>query len=191
MELVLEESAVTIKVVSVGGKRMSKANYSQLPRCSLLDDQECVVRGRPWGIVVEPKCCQSMHARGLSHWHVLSEREGESAVWDVRQEPGAAPYNLRPGGPCEPDSRVDSDFADACALQSHQGITNFFQGQMFGLIRDDQIKTTIEDTTVHLTCSPAVPKLRTARKEYGQDRPAGEPLVLLHGRGSSLCRQGC
>ncbi|MEU4507113.1 hypothetical protein [Streptomyces sp. NPDC024089] len=34
MNLVVEEAAVTIKVLSVGGRRMSKAVYGQLPQDS-------------------------------------------------------------------------------------------------------------------------------------------------------------
>jgi hypothetical protein len=84
MELALEEAAVTIKVVSVGGKRISKAIYSQLPRRSPFD-QDSAVQGGLWGVVVDPKCCHHMHAKDWAHWHVLYERDGELAVWLFRQ----------------------------------------------------------------------------------------------------------
>ncbi|MFD3932648.1 hypothetical protein [Streptomyces sp. NPDC058614] len=165
MELVLEEAAVTIKVVSVGGKRMSKAFYSQLPRRSPFD-HDSTVRGRLWGVVVDSKCCHSMRAKGWAHWHVLYECDGELAVWSLRQEAKNAPYNLIAGGPYEPGASVDREFMDACALETHRGSTDFFQGQLFDLIRDDQVAATIEDTKVYLSCSTAVLKLRTTRKEH-------------------------
>ncbi|MFJ1751274.1 hypothetical protein ACIOJD_34355 [Streptomyces sp. NPDC088116] len=165
MELVLEEPTVTIKVVSVGGKRMSKAIYGQLPRRSPFDHGS-TVRGRLWGVVVDPKCCHVMHAKNWAHWHVLYECDRELAVWFLRQEARNAPYNLITGGPYEPRSRVDREFIDACALETHQGSTGFFEGRLFDLISDDQIAVTIEDTKVYLSCSAAVLKLRTTRKEH-------------------------
>ncbi|MFE4540268.1 hypothetical protein ACFRKB_35245 [Streptomyces scopuliridis] len=165
MELVLEEAAVTIKVVSVGGKRMSKAIYSQLPRRSPFD-HDSTVRGRLWGVVVDPKCCHTMHAKDWAHWHVLYECDGELAVWFLRQGARNAPYNLIAGGPYEPRSCVDREFIDACALETHQGSTDFFQGRLFDLIRDNQVAATIEETKVYLSCSAAVLKLHTARKEH-------------------------
>ncbi|MFF2405940.1 hypothetical protein [Streptomyces sp. NPDC058092] len=165
MELVLEETAVTIKVVSVGGKRMSKALYSQLSRRSPLD-HDSTVRGRLWGVVFDPKCCHTMQAKDWAHWHVLYECDGEPAVWFLRRGARNAPCNLIAGGPYEPRSRVDGEFLDACALETHRGSTDFFQGKVFDLIRDGQIAATIEDTKVYLSCSAAVLKLRTARKEH-------------------------
>jgi hypothetical protein len=164
MELVLEEAAVTIKVVSVGGKRMPKALYNQLPRQSLLNDHDCTVHGRPWGIVLDPKCC---HDGRWAHWHVLHEKDGELAVWNVAKDAkDAADYNLRPGASYEPLSKADVDFIDACALETHQGGTGFFQGKVFDLVREQRIVTTIEDVKVYLACSSAVDNLRLARNEH-------------------------
>ncbi|MFI6730960.1 hypothetical protein NRF20_05830 [Streptomyces sp. R-74717] len=157
---------MTIKVLSVGSKRMSKAIYNQLPRRSPLTDHDCTTQGRLWGIVVDPKCCHSMRLAGQPHWHVVFEHDGELAVWKVPQGAKNAPYNLIAGGPYEPRSRVDEEFLDACALETHRGSTDFFQGKVFDLIRDDQIAATIEDTKVYLSCSAAVLKLRTARKDH-------------------------
>ncbi|MFI9362184.1 hypothetical protein ACIG5E_14195 [Kitasatospora sp. NPDC053057] len=74
MELGIAESAVTIRALSVNGKRMSKGIYSQLPRRPLLAD-DCTVEGRPRGHVVDPKCCHSPSHN--PHWHVVHEYEGE------------------------------------------------------------------------------------------------------------------
>lgn len=46
MKLAIAESTVTIKTLSVNGKRMSKGIYNQLPRRSLLADGDCAVEGR-------------------------------------------------------------------------------------------------------------------------------------------------
>ncbi|MFD7533935.1 hypothetical protein ACFV8E_41080 [Streptomyces sp. NPDC059849] len=175
MNLVVEEAAVTIKTLSVGGKRMSKAIYSQLPHRSPLNGLDCTVQGRLWGTVIDPKCCHRMRASAQEHWHVVYEHGGELAVWWLRQGPGNAPYNLIAGGPYEPASHVDGDFLNACALDTHQGSVGFFQGRMFDLIRDEQVATTIEETKVYLTCSPAVLRLRAARKEHAaaEERAAG------------------
>ncbi|MFH8383476.1 hypothetical protein ACH4E7_21425 [Kitasatospora sp. NPDC018058] len=51
MELGIAESAVTIRALSVNGKRMWKGIYSQSPRRPLPAD-DCTVDGRPWGHVV-------------------------------------------------------------------------------------------------------------------------------------------
>ncbi|WP_254069050.1 hypothetical protein [Streptomyces sp. TM32] len=107
-----------------------------------------------------------MHAKDWAHWHVLYECDGELAVWFLRQEARNAPYNLIAGGPYEPRSRVDREFVDACALETHRGSTDFFQGRLFDLIHDEQITATIEDTKVYLSCSVAVLRLRTARREH-------------------------
>lgn len=165
MELVVEEATVTIKVMSVNGRRMPKAIYNQLPRRSLLSDHGCTVQGRPWGTVIDPKCCHDV-VRRRPHWHVLHEQDGELAVWNLPKDIADAGYNLQPGGPYEPRSRIDRDFLDACALETHRGDTHFFQGSIFDLIRDEQITTTIEDITVHLMCSRDVVRLRDARKEH-------------------------
>lgn len=164
MELVAEDVTVTIKVVSVNGKRMPKAIYNQLPRRSLLSDHDCTVQGQPWGIVVDPKCCHDV-VRRRPHWHVLHERDGELAVWELPKNIEDAGYNLQPGGPYEPCSRIDQEFLNACALETHRGEKYFFQGRIFDLIRDEQVTTTIEDITVHLTCARDVVGLRDARKE--------------------------
>ncbi|WP_406132266.1 hypothetical protein [Streptomyces sp. NBC_00989] len=156
---------MTIKVVSVNGKRMSKAIYSQLPRRSPFD-HDSSVRGRLWGVVVDPKCCHSMRTAGREHWHVVYECEGELAVWGLRQGAENAPYNLIAGGPYEPRSRVDREFLDSCALETHRGSTDFFEGRLFDLVRDDQVVAMIEDTKVYLSCSAAVLKLRTTRTEH-------------------------
>ncbi|MFJ2847650.1 hypothetical protein GA0115256_14087 [Streptomyces sp. DconLS] len=63
MELGIAESSVTIKTLSVNGKRMPKGIYSQLPQRSLLAECDRGVVGRPWGRVVDPKCC---HDAGTS-----------------------------------------------------------------------------------------------------------------------------
>ncbi|MFF4179609.1 hypothetical protein [Streptomyces sp. NPDC001750] len=173
MNLVVEEAAVTIKTLSVGGKRMSKAIYSQLPRRSPLNGRDCTVQGQLWGTVIDPKCCHRMS--GGEHWHVVYEHSGELAVWWVRQGAKNAPYNLIAGGPYEPGSHVDRDFLDACALDTHRGSAGFFQGRVFDLIREDQVATTIEETKVYLTCSAAMLRLRTARREHAsaEERAAG------------------
>ncbi|MCX4869784.1 hypothetical protein OHU11_00100 [Streptomyces sp. NBC_00257] len=173
MDLVIEEAAVTVKVLSVGGRQMSKAVYSQLAQRPFLNDRDCAVQGRLWGTTIEPKCCHRAHGR--EHWHVVYEHEGELAVWRLRQGAQNAPYNLVAGGPYEPASHVDGDFLDACALDIHRGFDGFFQGQMFDLIRDEQIVMRIEETEVCLTCSAGVLRLRTARKEHAaaEQRAAG------------------
>ncbi|WP_236246821.1 hypothetical protein [Streptomyces sp. CC210A] len=96
----------------------------------------------------------------------MYQQDGVLAVWWLRQGAKNAPYNLIDGGPYEPNSHVDRMFVDACALETHRGATDFFQGRVFDLIRDDQIPTTIEDTKVYLSCSAAVLKLRDARREH-------------------------
>ncbi|WP_089107615.1 hypothetical protein [Streptomyces hyaluromycini] len=123
-----------------------------------------------------------MYAEGREHWHVVFECDGELAVWWVRQGAKNAPYNLIAGGPYEPQSRVDGEFLDACALETYRGSTDFFQGNMFALIRDDQIAATIEDTKVYLSCSAAVLKLHTARKEHhaAAQRAASTPPYPPH-----------
>ncbi|MFF3733296.1 hypothetical protein ACFYXM_24000 [Streptomyces sp. NPDC002476] len=164
MNLVVEEAAVTIKTLSVGGKRMSKTIYSQLPQRSPLNGRDCTVQGTLWGTVIDPKCCHRMSGR--EHWHVVYEHSGELAVWWLRQGAKNAPYNLIAGGPYEPGSHVDRDFLDACALDTHRGSPGFFQGRVFDLIRDEQVAMTIEETKVYLTCSPALLRLRAARREH-------------------------
>ncbi|MFB6878857.1 hypothetical protein [Streptomyces sp. NPDC056323] len=123
--------------------------------------------------MIEPKCCH--RAYGREHWHVVYEREGELAVWGLRQGAKNAPYNLVLGGPYEQGSHVDGDFLDACALDTHRGSAGFFQGRVFDLIRDEQVAMTIEETKVYLTCSAAVLRLRAARKAHAaaEQRAAG------------------
>lgn len=165
MELVLEDAAVTIKVMCVGGKRMSKAIYSQLPRRSPLD-HDSAIRGQLWGVVVELKCCHAMHVNDRAHWHVLYECDGELAVWTVRQGAKNGPSNLVAGGPYEPYTRIDREFVETCALATHRGSTDFFHGRLFDLILDGQIATTIEGIKVYLTCSAGVLELRAARQRH-------------------------
>lgn len=181
MEFVVEEAAVTVRVLSVGGKRMPKTIYSQLPRRSPLSD-DCTLRGRLWGIVVDPKCCHRMVADGWEHWHVVHESDGQLAVWWVRQGAQNAVCNLVAGGPYRPGSGIDREFLDACALETHRGSADFFQGDMFALIRDGQITATIEDTKVFLSCSAATLKLHAARKEHhaAAQRAASAPRPPAH-----------
>lgn len=182
MGLVLEETTVTIKVMCVGGKRMSKAIYSQLPRRSPFD-QDSTSRCRFWGIVVDPKCCHAMHVNNQAHWHVVYECDGGLAMWTVRQEAKNAPYNLVAGGPYEPRSAIDREFVDACALETHQGSTAFFDGQLFDLILDQQIAMTIEDTKVYLSCSATVLELRAARTHHhAAAQRAASPRWSVHPR---------
>ncbi|MFB7552772.1 hypothetical protein [Streptomyces sp. NPDC056154] len=162
MDLVVEEAAVAIKVLSAGGKRMSKAIYSQLPQRSSLNGRDCTVQGKLWETVIDPRCCHRMGGR--EHWHIVHEHGGELAVWWLRQGAKNAPYNLIAGGPYEPGSHVDEEFLDACALNTHRDSAGFFQGRVFDLIRDDQVAATIEETKVYLTCSAAMLRLRTARR---------------------------
>lgn len=160
MELVIEEAAVAIKVVSVNGKRMPKAIYNQLPRRSLLSEHDCTVQGRPWGIVLESKCCHDVDR--FSHWHVLHERDGELAVWDAVPNSTAAGHE----GPYEPSSGIDREFVNACALETHRGETDFFEGNLFDFIRGDRIVLTIRGVAVPVTCSRAVVALQDARKKH-------------------------
>ncbi|MEU0343809.1 hypothetical protein ABZ092_33850 [Streptomyces bobili] len=162
MELGVEEATVTIKVMSVNGKRMPKSIYSQLPRRSMLAGDDCSVQGRAWGIVLEQKCCHSGYGNG--HWHVLHESDGELAVWNAPKRVQDADFNLRPGASYEPRSRAGRHFLDACGLETHLGCNDFFQGKVFDLIRDGEVVTTIEEAKVILPCSEELQNLREARK---------------------------
>lgn len=173
MEVGVEEASVTIKVVSINGRRMPKGIYQQLPRQSLLAADDCSVQGKPWGTIVEQKCCQNWRSR--PHWHVLFEKEGELAVWEVPKHVKDAQLRFREGEAYEPRSGVDTAFIDAVALETHLGSSNWFEGRVFGLIREDQIVTTIEDTKVYLTCSHEVHELREARKEHASAVQSGLP----------------
>ncbi|MEU9405799.1 hypothetical protein AB0E08_08840 [Streptomyces sp. NPDC048281] len=154
---------MTIKVLSVNGRRMPKAIYTQLPRRSLLAEDDCSVQGRAWGIVLEQKCCHGGLGRG--HWHVLHEIDGELAIWNVPKRVQDAEANLRPGAPYEPRSHAGTDFLDACGLETHLGGNDFFQGKVFDLIRDGEVAATVEDVKVLLPCSAELQDLREARKQ--------------------------
>ncbi len=163
VELGIAESSVTIKTLSVNGKRMPKGIYNQLPQRSLLADSDCEVVGRPWGRVVDSKCCHDVRRR--PHWHVLYEHEGELFVWVVFKNRADAPWNLQDGG-YQPRSKTGTAFVDACLLETHLGATDFFQGTAFSLMRDGELVTRIEDITVYLTCSDEANRLRSARERW-------------------------
>ncbi|MEK8141643.1 hypothetical protein NKH18_00655 [Streptomyces sp. M10(2022)] len=122
MELGIAESSVTIKTLSVNGKRMPKGIYSQLPQRSMLAEGDCAVVGRPWGRVVDPKCCHD--ARRKPHWHVLHEHDGELFVWVALKRLEDAPWHLR-DGVYEPRSKAGTAFLDACLLETHLGPPTF------------------------------------------------------------------
>ncbi|WP_103529560.1 hypothetical protein [Streptomyces sp. SM12] len=163
MELEIAESAVTIKTLSVNGKRMAKGIYSQLPRRSLLADSDCAVEGRPWGRVVDPKCCHS--ARHNPHWHVVYEYGGELFMWVAMKRLQDAPWHLRDEG-YEPRSTAGKAFLDACLLETHLGAADFFQGKVFSLVPEGELTTQIEGVKVHLTCSNEANRLRSARERW-------------------------
>jgi len=163
VELGIAESSVTIKTLSVNGKRMAKGIFSQLPQRSLLDEGDCVVVGRPWGRVVDPKCCQD--ARRKPHWHVLYEHDGELFVWVALKRLEDAPWHLQDGG-YQPRSKAGTAFLDACLLETHLGATDFFQGKVFGLVPEGELVTRIEDIKVYLTCSNEANRLRSARERW-------------------------
>ncbi|MFE2718959.1 hypothetical protein ACFXKI_45415 [Streptomyces mirabilis] len=78
-----------------------------------------------------------------------------------------------------PSSRIDTEFVDACVLETHRGETDFFEGKLFDFIRDDLLRVTIQDVTVHMACSRAVVALHDARKKYTSaaswNRPSNVP----------------
>ncbi|MEU5980398.1 hypothetical protein [Streptomyces sp. NPDC047315] len=163
MELGITESSVTIKTLSVNGKRMSKGLYSQLPQRSMLAERDSAVVGHPWGRVVDPKCCHD--ARRRPHWHVLYEHDGELFVWVALKRQEDAPWHLRDGA-YEPRSQAGTAFLDACLLETHLGASDFFEGKVFGLVRDEELITTIEGVKVCLTCSGEANTLRAARERW-------------------------
>ncbi|MEV0282365.1 hypothetical protein AB0I22_39235 [Streptomyces sp. NPDC050610] len=163
MELGIAESSVTIKTLSVNGKRMPKGVYSQLPQRSLLSERDCEVVGRPWGRVVDPKCCHD--ARRKPHWHVLHEHDGELFVWVALKRREDAPWNLQDGG-YQPRSKVGTEFLDACLLETHLGAADFFQGKVFSYVPEGELVTRIEGVKVYLTCSKEANRLRSARERW-------------------------
>ncbi|MFF2262122.1 hypothetical protein [Streptomyces albidoflavus] len=163
MELGIAESSVTIKTLSVNGKRMPKGIYSQLPQRSLLADSDCEVVGRPWGRVVDPKCCHD--ARRKPHRHVLFEHEGELFVWVVFKKRDDAPWHLQDRG-YQPRSKAGTAFVDACLLETHLGAADFFQGKVFSLVPEGELVTRIEDVKVYLTGSNEANRLRSARERW-------------------------
>lgn len=174
MRHALEDASVTIKVLTINGKRMAKGIYQQLPRRSLLAEPDCSVRGTPWGVILDQKCCHRGPGMGMAHWHVLHETDGELAVWNVPKRIQDARFHLRPGEPYE-ESRAGAEFVDACALETHLGCSDFFQGRVFGLMREGGIVTTVEETKVILRCSSAALALRDAKKEYDSAAQRGAP----------------
>jgi hypothetical protein len=62
---------------------------------------------------------------------------------------------------------VGTVFLDACLLETHLGSTDFFEGKVFSLVRDEEVTTTIEGTKVCLTRSNEGNTLRAARKVRG------------------------
>ncbi|MDG9709641.1 hypothetical protein [Streptomyces sp. DH10] len=163
MELGIAESTVTIKTLSVNGKRMSKGIYSQLPRRSLLADGDCAMEGRPWGYVVDQKCCHS--ARHNPHWHVVHEYEGQLFVWVAAKRLQDAPWHLR-DDVYVPRSKAGTAFLDACLLETHLGCTDFFQGKVFSLVPEGELTTTIEGIKVCLSCSNEANRLRAAKERW-------------------------
>lgn len=157
----VDEATVTIRVLSVGSKRMPRAVFNQLPQRSPLNS-ECLVEGQLWGVVVDPKCCHGMHDSGRRpHRHVVHELGGELAVWMAPHSLREASGELIPGTSCTPGS--GEAFVNVSALETHRGSSDFFEGKVFDLIRDGEIATTVDGTKVYLPCSRAVEALREAR----------------------------
>ncbi|MFJ2217746.1 hypothetical protein ACIQVO_37020 [Streptomyces sp. NPDC101062] len=179
MKLGITESTVTIKTLSVNGKRMSKGIYNQLPWRSLLADDDCVMEGRPWGYVVDQKCCHS--GRRNPHWHVVHEYEGQLFVWVALKRLQDAPCHLR-DGEYEPRSKAGTAFLDACMLETHLGCTDFFQGKVFDRIRDSELSTTIDNIKVSLSCSNDAGRLWRAKKGWGGVEEAEKELKTLYER---------
>ncbi|MET9535745.1 hypothetical protein ABZY02_35210 [Streptomyces sp. NPDC006649] len=109
---------MTIKVLSVAGKRMSTALLGQLVNRDPLD-ADGVARGRFWGRVVNPKyCLNSSGYGGWDHWHVIYDHDGELAVWRALQGLRNEPFPLVAGTPYSPESAIAIKFLDACALET-------------------------------------------------------------------------
>ncbi|MGV9267357.1 hypothetical protein ACWDRR_22150 [Kitasatospora sp. NPDC003701] len=169
MELATEEAAVTIQVLSVNGKRMPKTIYSQLQHRSLLDD-DCTLRGKPWGYVVDPKCCHRSSVQ--PHWHVLYELDGELCVWVVPRSLDDAEFRLR--DVVYEARAAGAAFLDACVLENRRGRNDFFQGQVLNLVRNDEVRATIEDLQVRLSCSHEAAELLRVTKASWSTRSAVE-----------------
>ncbi|MFJ2847649.1 hypothetical protein GA0115256_14088 [Streptomyces sp. DconLS] len=73
-------------------------------------------------------------------------------VWVALKRLEDAPWHLQ-DGVYSPRSKAGTAFLDACLLETHLGATDFFEGKVFSLIRDDEVITTIEGVKVCLTCS--------------------------------------
>ncbi|MET9396075.1 hypothetical protein [Kitasatospora sp. NPDC002965] len=168
MELAIEEAAVTIQVLSVNGKRMPKTIYSQLQHRSLLDD-DCTLRGKPWGYVVDPKCC---HRSVQPHWHVLHELGGELCVWVVPKNLDDATFRLR--NVVYKAAAAGAAFLDACVLENRRGRDDFFQGQILDLVRNDEVQATIEDLRVCRPCSREAAELLRVTRAGWSTRSAVE-----------------
>ncbi|MFE6869591.1 hypothetical protein ACFVFS_23940 [Kitasatospora sp. NPDC057692] len=120
---------------------MSRAVYNQLQRRCPLANTDGSLQGRPWGIVIDQKCCHSYRAQ--PHWHVVHEYNRELFVWIVPKRIEDAKYHFQ-GKLFEPRADIGTDFLDACMLETHLGCPEFFKGRVFDLVRDEEVRTTIE-----------------------------------------------
>ncbi|MGW4382280.1 hypothetical protein [Kitasatospora sp. NPDC004531] len=121
------------------------------------------VQGRPWGIVIDQKYCHSYRAQ--PHWHVVHEYNGELFVWNVAKRIEDAECRFR-DGVFEPQSGIGTAFLDACMLKTHPGCPDFFQGKVFDLVRDEEVRTTIEDIKVSLDLSRHGRQLLAAKQGW-------------------------